>query len=134
MKVTRKVQLRYALLCLSAPLIFACGGGGGDAGDSFEFEVIPKEIGYLAAKGDVNCRDVNQQTVFTINGGDPPFRIVNSHPRTFFIDKTEVTGKDPQFKLTLSGGCGEDLAVVVLDAQSRVATVSISIEKGEDPD
>ena len=124
--------LKYKMLACTV-LIAACGGGGGDAGDAIEFSVLPEEIKYTAGKGDLNCTGLaGATTVFTINGGEAPFRIVNSHPDIFSVDKTAVSGKDPQFKVVLNGGCGENLGVIVLDAFSNATTVSITIEKGEE--
>lgn len=79
----------------------SCGGGGDVAGDSSEFSVSPKENKLTLGVG-ARCSDASEvpPTVVTIIGGQPPYRIVNSSPEALVVDKTEATGKDPQFRVS----------------------------------
>ena len=130
-KVARPVGLMLAL-AFSA-LIASCGGGGGDAGDTTTFSAVPDEVNIKAGDGDLSCEfTAGYTTTFTIVGGQPPYRIVNSSTGRLKVDRTEATGQDPQFKVTTLEGCGEDLTVLVLDFHSQSATVAITIEKGDD--
>lgn len=112
----------------------SCGGGGDIAGDTSDFGVSPKEMEFTdnetrTASVD-SCIGVRgARTVFTIVGGQAPFRIVNSSPQYMDVDKTEVSGKDPKFTVTLNGGCGDPLTILVLDYHSRSASVEISVKR-----
>lgn len=125
--------LRSVCLFGSVAALASCGGGGGDAGDSAEFAAVPDAVNIKAGDGDLSCQGTaGIQTTFTIVGGQPPFRIVNSFPQYLFLDRTEVSGQDPKFKVTTLTGCGEDLTVLVLDQHSRSATVAFTVEKGDE--
>lgn len=110
----------------------SCGGGGDIAGDSSEFAVSPKE-NKLDLPAGSRCRDAAgaPPVVVTIIGGQPPYRIVNSSPEALVIDKTEATGKDPQFKVSYFPNavlCVNPGVVTVLDYHSQVATFEYSVE------
>ncbi|QCB46739.1 hypothetical protein [Hydrogenophaga sp. PAMC20947] len=123
---------RLAPLALVA-LLASCGGGGGDAGDSTEFAVVPATVSFKAGDGDTSCQYTKgTQLTFAIVGGQPPYRIVNSVPQYLQLDRTEATGKDPQFKVTTLTGCGDPLTILILDYHSQSASVEITIEKGDD--
>lgn len=115
----------------------SCGGGGDIAGDSSEFGVFPDQVGFT--DNEVRTTNTNScigvrgaRTVFTIVGGQAPFRIVNPNPEYLTVDKTEATGKDPKFTMTLTGGCGDPLTILVLDYHSRTASVEITVEREEE--
>jgi hypothetical protein len=110
----------------------SCGGGGDIAGDSSEFAVSPKENKLDLPAGSF-CSDASivPPVVVTIIGGQPPYRIVNSSPEALVIDKTEATGKDPQFKVSYFSNavvCVNPGVVTVLDYHSQVATFEYSVE------
>lgn len=114
----------------------SCGGGGDIAGDSTEFTVSPKEVTLTVVspvKGDCSGAASSAATVFTIIGGQAPFRIVNAFPDGLTVDKTEVSGKDPKFSARPRGGCGDPFIVTVLDYHSRIVTVEYTVES-EQPD
>lgn len=116
-------------------LLVSCGGGGDVAGDSTEFSVSPKEYALKLSAGS-RCRDASETPpiVVTIIGGQPPFRIINSAPESLVIDKTEASGKDPQFRVSYSETavlCTNPGVVTVLDYHSRVASFEYSIEVEE---
>lgn len=113
-------------------LLASCGGGGDIAGDSTEFSVSPKEYGLKLGAGS-RCRDASKTPpiVVTIIGGQAPFRIINSAPEALVVDKTEASGKDPQFRISYSETavlCTDPGVVTVLDYHSRVASFEYSIE------
>ena len=114
-------------------LLASCGGGGDIAGDSSDFLVSPKEYG-LKVSADENggCSGVStlQPVVFTIIGGQAPYRIVNSDPQALNIDKSEATGKDPKFQVSYrdTSYCVNPAVITVLDYHSQVATVEIKVE------
>ena len=113
--------------------LISCGGGGDIAGDSTEFSVSPSEFKRTVLP-DANggcSRAVGNPVTFTIIGGQAPFRIVNASPHGLSIDKTETSGKDPKFRVTPSGGCGDPFVITVLDYHSRVATVEVTVETEE---
>jgi hypothetical protein len=111
----------------------SCGGGGDIAGDSSEFAVSPKENTLTLGTG-ASCADASQvpPVVVTIIGGQPPYRIVNSSPEALVVDKTEATGKDPQFKVSYYENavvCVNPGTITVLDYHSRVATFEYAVEQ-----
>lgn len=125
---------RFLVGLVSIVTLVSCGGGGDIAGDTDEFSVSPDAVKFT----DNETRTTNvdscigvrgARTVFTIVGGQAPFRIVNSSPQYMDVDKTEVSGKDPKFTVTMNGGCGDPLTVLVLDYHSRSASVEISVER-----
>lgn len=113
-----------------AVMLNACGGGGDVAGDRTEFSVSPDEFTWkVAADSSGGCTRANgAQTVVTIVGGVPPFRIQNSLPTHVRVDRTEATGKDPVFKVTSLGGCVDPATILVLDYQSRTTTFEFTVE------
>jgi hypothetical protein len=116
-------------------VLASCGGGGDIAGDSSEFAVSPKENKLTLAAGS-SCADASQvpPVVVTIVGGQAPFRIINSSPEALVVDKTEATGKDPQFKVSYYSNavvCVNPGTVTVLDYHSKVATFEYSVEQDE---
>lgn len=113
-------------------LLVSCGGGGDIAGDSTEFSVTPDEYKLKLGAG-ASCGSASrfQPIVVTIVGGQSPYRIVNSSPETLIVDKTEATGKDPQFRVSYKSNtslCSEPATVTVLDYHSRSATFEYSVE------
>jgi hypothetical protein len=121
--------MKMGAALIAAVALASCGGGGPVAGDAEGFSVSPEEttwtVSSCAASG-------GGYTIVTINGGQPPFRIVNSAPQFITVDRTEVTGKDPTFRVSTLRGCGEDLAVTVIDYHSRTAIYSVTIEEEEE--
>ena len=116
----------------------SCGGGGDIAGDSTEFLVSPDEYNLKVgpdSNGGCAAASTLQPVVFTIIGGQAPFRIINSDPQAIQVDKTEATGKDPKFQVKYrnTSYCVDPAVITVLDYHSRVATVEIKVEV-EDPD
>lgn len=124
-----------ALFVGGAVILSSCGGGGDVAGGLTAFSVSPEEVGYKALKGDVICQNTwGAETVVTIIGGTPPYRVVSSAPQSAIINKTEVTGKNPTFTVTTGPGCMEKVSVTILDYHSRTAVFSLTVEKGEELD
>ena len=110
----------------------SCGGGGDVAGGLSEFSVVPTGVTISAVKGDTLCKQTGGQYTVTIVGGTPPYRVVSSNPSRFTTDKTEVTGKNPTFKVTVGPGCMEDMTVLVLDYLSRSTVFTVTVEPGEE--
>jgi hypothetical protein len=50
------------------------------------------------------------------------------------VDKTEATGKDPQFKVRPTGSCGDPFIVTVLDYHSRVTVLEYSVDNEQPED
>jgi hypothetical protein len=116
-----------AVLALSFSML-ACGGGGDVAGDTEEFFTSPSEFKWTVS----SCSNSGgNQTIFTIVGGTPPYRIHNSLPRYLSVDRVEVSGKDPKFKVTTLGGCLDPGTITVLDYHSRSTVVEITVEVEE---
>ena len=115
-------------------LLNACGGGGDVAGDRTEFSVSPAEFTWkVAADSNGGCtRATGAETVVTIIGGVPPFRIQNPVPTHVRVDRTEATGKDPVFRVRSLGGCVDPATILVLDYQSRTTSFEFKVE-AEDP-
>lgn len=111
-------------------VLSACGGGGENAGDASEFSVSPNEwkVTYVDNESCTPSVSSPPTKVVTIIGGQAPFRIHNSSPAQMFVDRTEASGKDPVFVITLRGGCMEDNVITVLDYHSRVATIAVTAE------
>lgn len=115
----------------------SCGGGGDIAGDSSDFLVSPAEYNLKVGpdrNGGCSSASTLQPVVFTIIGGQAPFRIVNSDPQAIQVDKTEATGKDPKFEVKYrnTSYCVDPAVITVLDYHSRVATVEIKVEVEDD--
>lgn len=125
------LKFKFAFVAAMSAVLVACGGGGDVAGDVAEMSLTPAEITYGPTS---DCRSVTGATFWvSINGGQPPFRIQNAFPTFMQVDRTEVTGKDPRFKITMLGQCGEDLPVSVFDYHSQQAIIEVSVEY-EEPD
>lgn len=127
-----KSALRLVGVCFAALAMVSCGGGGDIAGDSSEFAVSPKENELKLGAGS-RCRDASRvpPVVVTIVGGQPPFRIINSSPEALVVDKTEATGKDPQFRVSYfpqAVVCVNPGTVTVLDYHSQAAVFEYSVE------
>jgi hypothetical protein len=124
-------KLKMSTVIVAAVLAASCGGGGDISGDVAEMSLTPDEVKYGPTP---NCASVAGESFWvTINGGQSPFRIQNTFPSFMQVDRTEVTGKDPRFKITMLGQCGENLTVAVFDYFSRQANIEVSVEF-EDPD
>lgn len=129
-KVMQMVGIVAAVFALTS-----CGGGGDVAGDSSEFALSPTENTLKLSAGS-RCSDAADAppVVVTIIGGQPPYRIVNSSPEALVIDKTEATGKDPQFKISYYENaivCVNPGTITVLDYHSKVATFEYSVDLEE---
>lgn len=127
----------FGRLLVGSVSVFAlvsCGGGGDIAGDSTDFSVSPSDFKRtVAPDSNGGCsRAVGGPVTFTIIGGQAPFRIVNASPHGLSVDKTEVSGKDPKFSVTPSGGCGDPFVITILDYHSRVVTVEVTVEIEEE--
>jgi len=121
--------LKLGAVVVTAVALVSCGGGGPVAGDAEGFSVFPEEVSWKVSSCAVSG---GGETTVAINGGQPPFRIVNSAPQFISVDRTEVTGKDPTFRVTTLRGCGDGLSVTVFDYHSRTAVFSVSIEEAEE--
>ena len=117
-----------------ALVLASCGGGGDVAGDQGEFLVSPKELTVTVVPDASNpgCSNAAKAkpAVFTIIGGQPPFRLINSHPQSIVLDKSEATGKDPRFTVSFqkTEWCVGPATITVLDYHSRMVTVEITTE------
>ena len=117
-----------------ALVLASCGGGGDVAGDQSDFLVSPSELKRSIASDASNpgCSNAvkTKPVVFTIIGGQPPFRLISSHPDIVVVDKTEATGKDPRFTVSFTNSvrCVNPATITVLDYHSRLATVEITTE------
>ena len=101
------------------------------AGGLTDFSVSPAEFTWTALKGDEFCSNTGGlENIVTIVGGTPPYRVVSSVPDYAIVSKTEVTGKNPTFKVTTGRGCGE-VTVLVLDYHSRSTAFTLKVEAGE---
>lgn len=132
-----KNTTKFAGALALALAVASCGGGGDIAGDSTEFSVSPDEYALKVgpdSNGGCSGASSLQPVVFTIIGGQAPFRIVNSDPQALQVDKTEATGKDPKFQVKYrnTSYCANPAVITVLDYHSRVATVEISVEVEEE--
>lgn len=146
-----KIAKSISLLAMVA-LVGACGGGGDEAGDALEMSVIPADVTYSVE----GCRLNNTflaESVHTINGGQPPFRIQASFPGLFqfgfyeIVNGTrryvpfplrgdgfvELRGKDPQFvvRTVIGAGCVDPATITVLDAFSTAVSIEYVIEAEE---
>lgn len=120
-----------SLAVVSVALLVSCGGGGDVAGGGTEFEAVPEKLTLsITSTIENDCTGARGEpwTVVAIVGGQPPFRIINSDPARLEVDRTETTGKDPQFKVRPTGyACGE-IVVSVLDYHSKLATHTYKVE------
>lgn len=123
------LKFKFAFLAVMSSVLVACGGGGDNAGDLTEFST---DIDEWTVKSSVpGCSTGGAERWVTIIGGQAPFRIRNSSPSYLQVDRTEVTGKDPRFKMTTLGGCAE-FTVTVLDYHSRVTAIEVKLEEGDE--
>lgn len=116
-------------------VLASCGGGGDIAGDSTDFSVTPDEVKLAVFSTTGSCASAvnSDPTVFTIIGGQAPFRIVNANPGGLIVDKTEATGKDPKFTVRPAGQCGDPFIITVLDYHSRSVSIEFTVEAEEPP-
>lgn len=121
--------LKFGYVVAASAFLVACGGGGDNAGNLTDFSTNVDE--WTVKSSVPGCSTGGAEKWVTIIGGQAPFRIRNSSPDNLQVDRTEVTGKDPVFKMTTLGGCAE-FTVTVLDYHSRVATIDIKLEKGDE--
>lgn len=127
-------KLKYFSIVFAVTLS-ACGGGGDVAAGLTDFSVSPSEFKLTAAKGDTSCSNTaGFETIVTIVGGTPPYRVVSANPDGARVSKTEVTGKNPTFKVTTGNGCWDPATVLVLDYHSRSTVFSLTVEAGEELD
>lgn len=125
----KTAQMAGGLVAVFA--LVSCGGGGDIAGDTAEFSVSPDEWTRTVKadrSGGCSAAAGTSPVVFTIIGGQAPFRIVNASPGGLIVDKTEATGKDPKFTVRPTGACGDPFVITVLDYHSRTATVEVTVE------
>lgn len=142
-----KIAKAFGLLAMVS-LIAACGGGGDEAGDAAAMSVIPSDVTWQVATCATRYND--GETVHTINGGQPPFRINVSRPDLFEIGVYEIVGnarqyvplvlggdgvvqlrgKDPQFvvRTRFGRGCVDPAQIIVLDAFSTAVAIDYVIE------
>lgn len=116
---------------MTAVVLASCGGGGDVAGDTSDFGLSPAEYKLTVpslVKGDCSSAASTPPIVVTIIGGQPPFRIVNSDPDSLSVDKTEASGKDPQFTVRSKGRCGDPHIVTVIDYHSQSVAFEYSVE------
>lgn len=125
-------RFAIAAAALGSAFLVSCGGGGDIAGDSADFSVNPEEYKFTGPS--CNSASQFQPIVVTIVGGQAPYRIVNSSPETLSVDKTEATGKDPQFRVSYKNTnlCSDPATITVLDYHSRVATFEYSVDVEEE--
>lgn len=113
---------------LVAGALASCGGGGDVAGDTDEFFTNPSEIKWSVS----SCNAaIGGETLVTIIGGTPPYRVHNPQPDSLGVDRVQVTGKDPVFKVTTLGGCMDQVPILVLDYHSRTTTFEVTVEVDE---
>lgn len=116
---------------LVAAGLASCGGGGDVAGDNSDFSLSPDKF---TLKVGGNCAAEAAKAppvVVTIIGGQPPYRIVNSAPEALLVDKTEATGKDPQFRVSYyknSTVCVDPGVITVLDYHSNVVSFEYKLD------
>ena len=147
-----KIAKAISLLAVAA-VVVACGGGGDEAGDAAEMSVIPEDVTFKVGACSSNRLFVGE-TVHTINGGTPPFRINASDPGLFefgiyqIVNNTrqfvplplrgdgfvELRGKDPQFvvRTLLGAGCVDPSVITVLDSFSTAVPIEYVIEEEEE--
>ncbi|MFP5466035.1 MAG: hypothetical protein ACLGG8_00690 [Gammaproteobacteria bacterium] len=121
--------IKLISVAAASTVLVACGGGGDNAGNLTEFSTNVDE--WTVKSSVPGCSTGGAEKWVTIIGGQAPFRIRNSSPDNLQIDRTEVTGKDPVFKMTTLGGCAE-FSVTVLDYHSQVASIDIKLEEGDE--
>ena len=132
--MSKKMTIIKSICLVGTIALSSCGGGGDVAAGLTDFSVSPEKFTLKAGDGDLTCiGTAGYETVVTIIGGVPPYRIVSTLPDQVRVSKTEVTGKNPTFSVITGTGCMEDISVTVLDYHSRSTVFSVTVEKGEDP-
>ncbi len=133
MKIALHKALRASLLLASVTALVSCGGGGDFAGDSSEFSTNPDKFTLkVAADSRGGCSRALGSSIFvTIVGGQAPFRIQNPDPESVRVDRTEVSGKDPVFKVTSLGGCVDPDPILILDYHSQSTVFEFVVEAEE---
>lgn len=133
---------------VSVLALASCGGGGDEPGDVDAMVIDPAGVNWQAS----SCSNgvFRARSLHTINGGKPPFRILNSFPQNFEFESVHVVngiyqyvplelsptgvaqlnGKDPQFAVLTTARCSE-ISFVVLDLDSQRVTVEITVEEEE---
>lgn len=128
-------KLLKAVCIVGTVALTSCGGGGDVAAGPTTIALSPDGVTVTALKGDVTCRNTGgHESVVTIIGGTPPYRVVSSLPDRVMVSKTEVTGKNPTFTVMTGPGCMDDISVTVLDYHSQSAVFSVTVEAGEELD
>ncbi|MDO8903247.1 hypothetical protein [Hydrogenophaga sp.] len=137
---------KLSSVVFSCVALTACGGGGDEPGDVGEMAVDPAAVTWTISSCDRATS--NALSVHTINGGKPPFRLLNSFPQNFEFGTIQVVngaqryvplplsstgvaelrGKDPQFAVLTSAGCS-DISFIVLDQDSQRVNVEITVEE-----
>jgi hypothetical protein len=131
--MSKKMTIIKTICLVGTIALSSCGGGGDVAAGLTDFGVSPEGLTLKAGDGDFGCSGTaGHETVVTIIGGIPPYRVVSSLPDRVRVSKTEVTGKNPTFAVVTGTGCMEDISVTVLDYHSRSAVFSVTVEKGEE--
>jgi hypothetical protein len=114
----------------------SCGGGGSASGGLTEFSVTPSSWTLTFGKGNTTCALTggfeNPKILVTVVGGTPPYRIVNSSPGWLAVSQTNLSGKNPTFAISSTGGCGDALNVLILDSLSRSTTFTATTVAGEE--
>ncbi len=133
--MSTSMSILKSICIIGTIALSSCGGGGDVAAGPTSLDVSPDKFTLKAGTGDFTCAGTaGQETIVTIVGGTPPYRIVSSLPDQVIVSKTEVTGKNPTFKVTTGSGCMETISVTVIDYHSKTAVFSVTVEKGEKPE
>jgi len=137
---------QFSGVVLSSLALSGCGGGGDVAGDVGAMVVDPAAVTWSIRSCSFSTN--NALSVHTINGGHPPFRLLNSFPQHFEFGTiqtvngvqryvplplsstgvAELRGKDPQFAVLTSASCSS-ISFVVLDYHSQRVNVEIKVEE-----
>jgi hypothetical protein len=134
-----------AIAVLLGLALSGCGGGGGDAGD-VGHDVGQRQRALLGVLPVPRWGVANAVSdSFRIIGGREPFRVGSTVDglEVGFADSNNqfvlprramptaimvLTGQDPKFAIRTTLPCGSDVTVLVLDAFSRSASVSVKVE------
>lgn len=129
-----KMIKKFALAGLVVVLA-SCGGGGSATGGLTEFSVVPESWELTGGTGNTSCAvDLSNppEVSVTVVGGTPPYRVVNSVPQWLAVSATTLTDKNPTFQVIATGGCGDDMGILVLDHQSRSVNFTFTFTAGEE--
>ena len=136
---------RWLTIALLGTVLSGCGGGGDASGDVTTFSVNPtaRTYGTVCPEGG-GGGVVDQISEHTIIGGRQPFRVrstdegleVGLFTSGVFVPAPPdrdliLEGQDPEFAIRTTLPCGSDVTVLVLDLQSRNASVSIKVEAAD---